>query len=196
MNNKLKIKDLVAIGVFFVLYLVVHFGVGFAMRVALPILFLIYPAVAGIITGPIVILFMQKVQKPWALFIFGMLEPMLLFAMGHTFIVPLVSFVFVGLAEFMLRKGKFKSFKYMAIANGFLACWISGSLMQILLVHDKYLELAAMMRMSDNYVHALETLISWQSMGLIIVGAFVGGLIGALIGKKMLKKHFEKAGIV
>jgi len=26
--------------------------------------------------------------------------------------------------------------------------------------------------------------------------AFVGGLIGTLVGRLMLKKHFEKAGIV
>ncbi len=195
MNKNLKIKDLVIIGVFFVMYMVVHFGVGFAMRVALPILFLVYPAVAGIITGPIVILFMQKVHKPWALLIFGMLEPLLLFAMGHTYVLPLVSLIFVGLAEFVFRKGGFKSFKHMAIANGFLACWISGSLMQILIVHDKYLKLASGMGMSNEYINALEKLISWPSMGLVIVGAFAGGIIGALIGKKMLKKHFEKAGI-
>ncbi len=195
MNKELKIKDLVTIGVFFVMYMVVHFGVGFAMRVVLPILFLVYPAIAGIITGPIVMLFMQKVRKPWALLIFGMLEPTLLFAMGHTYVVPVVSLVFVGLAEFMFRKGEFKSFKYMAMANGFLACWISGSLMQMLVVHDKYLTLASKMGMSNEYINALDKLISWPSMGLIVVVAFLGGLIGALIGKRMIKKHFEKAGI-
>lgn len=31
---------------------------------------------------------------------------------------------------------------------------------------------------------------------LALAVAFVGGLIGTLVGRLMLKKHFEKAGIV
>lgn len=47
-DNKLKIKDLVTIGVFTVIYLVFMFGVG--MMGVIPILFLIYPTVLGIVT--------------------------------------------------------------------------------------------------------------------------------------------------
>lgn len=68
-DNKLKIKDLVTIGVFTVIYSVFMFGVG--MMGVIPILFLIYPTVLGIVTGTIIMLFMAKVQKPWALFILG-----------------------------------------------------------------------------------------------------------------------------
>ena len=70
-DKKLKIKDLVLIGVFTVVYFVVMFGVG--MIGMIPILFLIYPTVLGIVTGTIVMLFMAKVQKPFALFILGIL---------------------------------------------------------------------------------------------------------------------------
>lgn len=63
-EKKLKIKDLVTIGVFAVIYFVVMFGVGMIGMV--PILFLIYPSILGIVTGTIIMLFMAKVQKPWA----------------------------------------------------------------------------------------------------------------------------------
>ncbi|MDU2546011.1 MAG: MptD family putative ECF transporter S component, partial [Finegoldia magna] len=61
-NKKLKVKDLVSIGVFGVIYFVLMFGVG--MMGMVPILFLIYPTVLGIIAGTVVMLFMTKVQKP------------------------------------------------------------------------------------------------------------------------------------
>ena len=72
-EQKLKIKDLVTIGVFAVIYLVIMFGVG--MIGVIPILFLVYPTILGIVSGTVVMLFMAKVQKPWALLIFGMLTP-------------------------------------------------------------------------------------------------------------------------
>lgn len=60
-NKKLKVKDLVSIGVFGVIYFVLLFGIG--MMGIIPILFLIYPTVLGIIAGTVVMLFMTKVQK-------------------------------------------------------------------------------------------------------------------------------------
>lgn len=80
-TKKLKVKDLVSIGVFAVIYFVLMFGVG--MMGIIPILFLIYPTVLGIIAGTVLMLFMAKVQKPWALFILGMISPLVMFAMGR-----------------------------------------------------------------------------------------------------------------
>ncbi len=193
-TNRLKVKDLVTIGVFFVIYFVVMFTVG--MIGLVPILFLCYPFILGIIGGTIIMLFMAKVAKPWGLFILGMLSPLIMFAMGHTFIVPTVSLIFVGLAEFFFRKGNFKSFKYNAISHGFFSCWITGSLMQMLLVKEQYKAIHEMSGMDPTYFTKLEALISWPSMALVILGGFVGGILGAFIGKAMLKKHFQKAGIV
>ena len=50
-EKKLKIKDLVTIGVFAVIYLVIMFGVG--MIGVIPILFLVYPTILGIVSGTI-----------------------------------------------------------------------------------------------------------------------------------------------
>ncbi len=161
-----------------------------------PILFMIYPTVMGIIGGTLIMLFMAKVPKPWALFILGMLSPLVMFFMGHTYIILIVSVVFIGLAEFMFRKGGFTSFKYNAISYGFFSCWLGASLMQILLVKERYREIYKASGMPDEYFNTMDKLISWPTMVLIILGAFVGGIIGAYLGKKMLKKHFEKAGIV
>lgn len=60
-NKKLEIKDLVTIGVFAVIYLVGMFAVG--MMGVVPILFLIYPTVLGIVMGIVTMLFMAKVKK-------------------------------------------------------------------------------------------------------------------------------------
>ena len=79
-EKKLKIKDLVTIGVFAVIYVVIIFALG--MIGFLPVLYLVYPVLLGIVSGTVVMLFMVKVQKPWAVPILGMLS----FAIFNTWI--------------------------------------------------------------------------------------------------------------
>ena len=70
-------KDLITIGIFAVIYFVVMFGVGM-----IPILFLLYPILLGIVIGTIIILFMAKVKKSLGLFVLGILSPLLMFAIS------------------------------------------------------------------------------------------------------------------
>ena len=192
-NKKLKVKDLVSIGVFAVIYFALMFGVG--MMGMVPILFLIYPTVLGIIAGTVVMLFMTKVQKPWALFIFGMISPLVMFAAGHTYVVVVLSLIVMIIAELIRKIGNYNSFKYNMLSYAVFCIWICSSMMQMLLAKEKYLEMSIEM-MGKDYVDAMEKLITYPHMALVALGAFLGGILGAYIGKALLKKHFEKAGIV
>ena len=191
-ENRLKIKDLVTIGVFAVIYFVVMFSVG--MIGLIPIMFLVYPTILGIVSGTIVMLFMAKVQKPWALFIFGMLTPFFMMVAGHTYMLVLHAFVVMLIAELIRRMGNYNSFKYNMISFAIFNTWICGSLMQMLWAREKYIEMTMMM--GQEYVDALVKLVTYPHMVLVYAGAIVGGVIGAFIGKALLKKRFMKAGIV
>ena len=191
-NKKLKVKDLVSIGVFGVIYFALMFGIG--MMGMIPILFLIYPTVLAIVAGTVVMLFMTKVQKPWALFIFGMISPLIMFAAGHTYVVVVLSLIVMIIAELIRKIGNYNSFKYNMLSYAVFSTWICSSMMQMLLAKEVYVEHCKMM--GDDYVVALEKLITYPHMALVALGAFLGGIIGAYIGKALLKKHFEKAGIV
>ena len=191
-EQKLKIKDLVTIGVFAVIYLVIMFSVG--MIGVIPILFLVYPTILGIVSGTVVMLFMAKVQKPWALLIFGMLTPIFMMVEGHTYILVLHAFVVILIAELIRRAGNYNSFKYNMLSFAIFNTWICGSLMQMLWAREKYIELSMMM--GKEYVDILIKLITYQHMALVYIGAILGGLIGANIGRILLKKHFIKAGII
>ncbi|MBF1134203.1 MAG: MptD family putative ECF transporter S component [[Eubacterium] brachy] len=193
MNNKLKVKDLVLIGIFAVIYFVGMFAIG--MMGLIPILFLVWPFVNGAIMGILVMVFMAKEQKPWTLFIFGILAPLIMFIMGHSYVVLVNSVIVMLLAELTRRKGGYKSFKHNAIANGFFSMWAAGALMQMLLVKEAYMEITVKM-MNQEYANALEKLITYPNMVIVYISAFIGGILGAYLGKKVLKKHFEKAGMI
>ena len=191
-EQKLKIKDLVTIGVFAVIYLVIMFSVG--MIGVIPILFLVYPTILGIVSGTVVMLFMAKVQKPWALLIFGMLTPIFMMVEGHTYILVLHAFVVILIAELIRRAGNYNSFKYNMLSFAIFNTWICGSLMQMLWAREKYIEMTMMM--GNEYAEALERLVTYPHMALVYLGAIIGGLTGANIGRILLKKHFIKAGII
>lgn len=191
-ENKLKIKDLVTIGVFAIIYFIIMFSVGMIGMV--PILFLIYPTILGVVTGVIIMLFMAKVQKPWGLFILGVLSPLLMFAMGHTYVIAVHAVVVMFIAELVRKAGNYNSLKCNMFAFAIFNTWICGSLMQMLWAKEKYIELSMMM--GKEYVDILERLITYPHMVLVYVGAIVGGIIGAYIGKVFLKKYFSEAGII
>jgi len=50
--------------------------------------------------------------------------------------------------------------------------------------------------MGDQYANTLQALMpSWMLYaGFALL--FLGGILGALFGRKMMKKHFERAGII
>jgi len=191
-EKKLKIKDLVTIGVFAVIYVVIIFALG--MIGFLPVLYLVYPALLGIVSGTVIMLFMAKVQKPWAVLILGMLTSVLMMVEGNTYLLIIHSFVVMLIAELIRRVGNYNSFKYNMLSFAIFNTWICGSLMQMLWAREKYIEIA--MVMGEDYVNALIKLVTYPNMALVYLGAILGGLIGANIGRILLKKHFIKAGII
>ena len=191
-EQKLKIKDLVNIGVFAVIYVVIIFALG--MIGFLPVLYLVYPALLGIVSGTVIMLFMAKVQKPWAVLILGMLTSVFMMVEGNTYLLIIHSFVVMLIAELIRRVGNYNSFKYNMLSFAIFNTWICGSLMQMLWAREKYIEIA--MVMGEEYVNALIKLVTYPNMALVYLGAILGGLIGANIGRILLKKQFIKAGII
>ena len=192
--EKLKIKDLVTIGVFTVIYFVLMFLSG--MIGIVPILYLAYPTVAGIITGIVIMLFMAKVQKPGGLFILGLICSLIVIAMGNTYVILVHALISMVIAEIIRKTGGYKSFKYNMLSFAIFNTWICGFLMQVLLAKDKVIEIGETRGMGYAYIMKLIALLNFSSMILVYIGAIVGGIIGAYIGKAFLKKHFEKAGII
>ncbi len=193
MSSKLKVKDLVTIGIFSVIYFVLFMLIGSAG--VIPILYLLFPIPLAIITGILVILFMAKAPKRGALFIFGMITPLVMWAMGYPYILPLLSLFFMAIAEFIASRGEYKSLKYNTIAYAVFSCWPISSIMQVLLVWERYSKLHTE-SMGDGWLSTVKGLVTYQNVLLVLLGTFIAGLIGAYIGRKMLKKHFERAGIV
>ena len=172
-TKKLTGKDLINVGIYTAMTLVIFFVVGLltALPVVYPFLFIIWPIVCGI---PMM-LYYTKIQK------FGMLT-----------ITGIIGGI---LSDVVLIIGGYQKFKVTVLSYACFCLGIMGCPANLWFAGEAYWE-NIHTSMGDQYANTLQSLMpSWMLyVGFALL--FVGGILGALLGHKMLKKHFERAGIV
>ena len=172
-TKKLTGKDLINVGIYTAMTLVIFFVVGLltALPVVYPFLFIIWPIVCGI---PMM-LYYTKIQK------FGMLT-----------ITGIIGGI---LSDVVLKIGGYQKFKVTVLSYACFCLGIMGCPANLWFAGEAYWE-NIHTSMGDQYANTLQSLMpSWMLyVGFALL--FVGGILGALLGHKMLKKHFERAGIV
>jgi energy-coupling factor transport system substrate-specific component len=195
-NNSLKVKDLINIGIFSALYMAISL---LTMSVAMfsPLLWMLWPAIAGALTGTLYMLLMAKVQKKGAALLMGLICGLLYFAMGECTWVIVITFLIAGItAEAVRSSFGYQNYKGNIISCGVLCVGFIGSPLPMWLFQESYMDSIIKMGMDPAYVAKMSNMVSiWSLLGMIIV-AVIGGIIGAIIGKSLLKKHFAKAGII
>ncbi len=193
MNNKLALKDLINIGIFSVIYFVGLFVIGAPLGF-LVITYLAFPFTVSLILGIAVMFLLAKVQKPLGLFIFAAIPGCLMTLMGHTPVVAIHSLIVAALAEIVRKVLGYNTAKGSIAGYSIMSLWLCGAFWQIFLLKDQYFALTEKM-MGTDYARELTNL-PWWIMPILYITAFLGGLLGGLLGKKVLKKHFEKAGLL
>lgn len=192
-THALKSKDLIVAGAFAALYIVVMF-LGVSVIGFIPLLYLLAPLILGIILGPIFMLYVMKVPKRGAILILALLVG-LITSMGGVWMALIWSLLCGLVAEIVAGIGKYSSKKLYTVSYCAFACTIVGPFWLLVLAKDTFLE-STLAYYGQDYVTQLDALTpSW--IILVLIGlALVGGLIGATLGKRLLKKHFEKAGVI
>nr|WP_314930789.1 MptD family putative ECF transporter S component [Shuttleworthia satelles] len=191
-SNKLNAKDLIHVGIYTAIYLVIFFAIGLlgAVPILYPLEYLLIPFVTGI---PFM-LFLTKVEKFGMVSIMGVIIAVFWYLMGYTWI-PTLTWIASGiLSDLIFRLGKYKSFKLDVIGYWIFSCGMIGCAAPMWLLTSSYMK-QVRDSMGDEYVAGLSKYMpSW--MGFAAIGIIlVSSILGALLGRKMLKKHFERAGI-
>ena len=170
-NKKLKAKDLINVGIYTAIYIVFFFVAGMlnAIPVLYPFLYVLIPLISGI---PFM-LFLTKTEK---------------FGIGGYVVFGLI-------ADLVLKAGKYKNFKVDVIGYWLFSCGMIGCQAPMWVMADTYMAQVEA-SMGEQYASELAHYMpSWMGIAAIAI-IFIGSLLGALLGRKMLKKHFERAGIV
>jgi len=194
-SSKLQAKDFITVGIFTALLFVVEFACG--------MLGFIHPYVVAsyVILIPLVgaipmMLFYTKIEKFGMLTTMSVLLAIIMFVTGMGYLgAPLI--IAVGLAaDGIAKSGGYKSFRKTVLSHGVFCLWICANYFPVIVTADSYrkdlLEGGYSAEYCDNLFRAINT----KTIAVLLVLCFVFGVIGAYIGKAVVKKHFEKAGIV
>ena len=195
-TKKLSGRDLITIGIFSAIY----FALNLVAMITgfVPVLWLLLPGVAGIVTGIPFMLMESKVRKPGAILIMGAITALLYFVTGQFTVLLLITFaVACILSEVYRAVTKYdNSFVHMTISFVIFSYGMLGSPLAIWVYRDSFLDQIRQNGMSAEYVDSLSGFISKPMLIALCISPIIGGFIGAVIAKGLFRKHFKKAGVI
>ncbi len=191
-DKKLRTKDLIFAGAFGAIYVVLMLIVVMSAG-AIPILYIGSPFLVGVVCATVYELCVLKVRKFGAALILGVLFA---FTTSSAYLPGLILAIVVALlAEVVMMIGKYRSKKM------FLLSFIVFNLNMVCPFTNLYFNRDAFMAMATEYYSpeyaagVAKFATAW--LPLVQIGlAILGAAIGAFIASKLIKKHFERAGIV
>ncbi len=195
-NSKLKTKDLITLGIFSVLFAVVLFIFAAVMGV-FPVAFIFYAAVGSIPCGIIYMYVVTKISKRGAIIIMTSVISIIYFLIGTYGLAPLYGFVGGVVAELISYTGRYKGFWRITLGYVvYTGCLWFGFMSPMVLATDSYINQALAGGYAQDYIMSMINFITGPLFFVALGATIIGALIGALLGRKMLKKHFEKVGVV
>ncbi len=191
----LKAKDFITVGIFTALLLVVEFACGMLGFIH-PYIVASYVVMIPLVGSIPMMLFYTKIEKFGMLTTMSVLIAIFMFITGMGYLgAPLIIAAGV-LADLIAKSGKYKNFKKIALSHGVFCLWICANYFPVIVTADSYRKDLLDGGYSAEYCDNLFRAINEKTIAVLLILCFVFGIIGAFVGKAVVKKHFEKAGIV
>lgn len=191
-DKKLRTKDLIYAGAFGAIYIVLMLAIVMATG-AVPVLYILEPLFVGIVCATVYELCVLKVHKFGAALILGILFAAV--SCSGYLVAMALAVLAALLAEFVMMAGKYKSKKMFLLSFVAFNLNMVCPFTQLYFKKDEFLSIARNFY-GEEYAAGVEKLATAWLPLLQIALAVIGALIGIAIASKLIKKHFEKAGII
>jgi energy-coupling factor transport system substrate-specific component len=158
-----------------------------------PVVYIFTPFILSVVLGTVYMLYAAKIPKRWSLMIPAALVGFVSSAGGMW--LCLLWALLLGLAADLIANSGARSRKKYILSFMVFACTNMGWFWALVFFRQRFLDACAGYYGQD-YANAIDRLTPWWIIFVFIVMAIAGGLIGGILGSRILKKHFEKAGVV
>ena len=194
-NKKLKAKDFITVGIFTAILFVVEFACGMLGFIH-PYIVASYVIMIPLVGSIPMMLFYSKVEKFGMITIMSVLIAIIMFVTGMGFLgAPLI--IVAGLvADLIAKAGDYKKFRMISISYSVFCLWICANYFPVIVTADSYRQDLIDGGYSIEYCDNLFRAINGKTIWVLLILCLVFGFIGSYLGKAVVKKHFEKAGIV
>ena len=195
MDNKLEVKDFISIGLFSAIYLVLYLVLIMALGLV-PVIYFFIGAISNLVLGTIYMLYIARVGKRFSVFIMGAIIVLIIsFMTGVVWTKLVFGFAAAILAELFASRGKYKSFKMNTVSFIFFGFLLFGTYVSFWILKDQFMQTLEI-GYGAEYATAVAAFLNPVMLIVIIAVTAAGAFVGSFIGKALLKKHFERAGIV
>lgn len=187
-------RDLINIGVFAALYLVIVYSINMLGFIG-PVVMLGALA-AGIVAGGIpFMLFLTRVKHAGMVTVFAIVTGGFMLVSGNPPIGLVVGVGCALAAEVVLFAGGYRSRRIGVAAYAVYSAGYIGPLLPLFYARDDYFAGASMQQMGSDYVAQMDRLLSPGVLAAFDLSLVVFGLLGGLLGLRLLRRHFERAGL-
>jgi len=194
-ENKLQVKDLIMIGVFSALYFVLNMvgGMPFAMN---PILTFYQPIGSAFLSGIIFMFLIAKSPKRGTITILAVIMCILRFATGMHWAMGVGTLIAGIIAEIIAGSKNYKNKTMNMLSFGIFALGDIGTFLVYFINPESWSNAMIKKGTDISYIESMNAAAANWMIYVIVIGTFLVALLSAWIGIKLLKKQFEKAGIV
>ncbi len=197
-KNSIIVQDLITIGVFNALLITLFFIVAFSIGIFAPIM-AVMPIILALLGGSIFMLMIAKTTRPGAFLITGTVLGLTLFTMGPGGIMFYCIFTCGLIAEVVFNIiGREKFISKILGYSIFMTGLALGQYIPFLYLKEEYIDLYTSKGETGtvSILIKLSNAMNFRLVILLCLLTIAASVLSCFWGKKMLKKHFEKAGIV
>lgn len=196
-NNKLTVPELISIGVFTALYFVLVAIATFLSAALLPgFSNVLLPAIAALVAGCVYMLMVSKVPHFGGITVMGTVMGLFLFVSGHFAVSLIIGIGCSALADFIAKLGGYRNKKGILASYIVFSFGLTGPVLLLWLMKDAYIASLQAKGKDAAYIDGVFSHINGTTLVVCIAATLVLAIVGGMFGQKMMKKHFEKAGIV
>lgn len=196
-KKNIQMKDLISIGVYTAIYFIIC-----AISAALTVFIIpgysyaFIPVISALLSGTIYMLMVAKVPKFGAISIMGSIMGIFFFIIGRFPGATAIAIVISVLADLIAYGFKYRNklgilFSYIVFSFSLI-----GPVVPMLFFPTFYMEQLTEQGRDMNYIEGVFSSVSEYTMIILTVLIIVMSIVGGIFGQRMMKKHFEKAGIV
>lgn len=191
--KKLKVQDLILIGIYATVYFFTVFIATMLMRFTVPVFHsLLIPSMSALISGTLYIIVVNKVPKFGAITLVGSVMAVFFFAFGYFPLAFLPSFIFPLLADFVQTKTKILDSLKLMISYIIFSFGLTGPILPLWFMKDAYSESLLNKGKDMSYVNSVFEGVSTTSFFVSMLLVIITSIIGLKIGKIIYTKHFAK----
>lgn len=196
-KKSIQLRDFISIGVYSAIYFIL---VGISAALTIFVIpgysYAFIPVVSALLSGTVFMLMVAKVPRFGAISIMGSIMGIFFLIVGRFPGATIVSIVFSVIADMIANGFNYKNKAGLMFSYVVFSFNLVGPVIPMLLFPSLYMDQLIAQGRDASYIEGVFASVSEYTVIILTVLIIVMSIIGGMFGQRMMRKHFNKAGIV